>query len=133
MTLIKRLEEPEKDITTSQKEQIAHTKEEIGKATTTEEETKNTHPTPETTANTSQGKGDQPTTTNTKEENTTNNNNTTKNTTTTTNGTQEDTLAQDIQEHMEAAHNNRKDTNTTWEDENKAEIELNKKEDWHDY
>ena len=33
---------------------------------------------------------------------------------------------------MEAAHNNRKDTNTTWDEENKAEMELNKEEDWHD-
>ena len=44
MTLIRRLEEPEKDITTSQKEQVAHTKEEIEKATTPEEEARNTPP-----------------------------------------------------------------------------------------
>ena len=91
--------------------------------------------TPENTekvANTNQGKGNQPTTANTKKESTINNNNTTKNALTAKNKPQEDTLAQDIQEHMEAAHNNRKDTNKTWEEENKAEMELNNEEDWHD-
>ena len=132
MTLIRRLEEPEKDITTSQKEQVAHTKEEIGKATTQEEEARNTPPTPEQTekvTTTHQEKGNQPTTANTKRESTINNNNTTKNTLTAKNKPQEDTLAQDIQEHMEAAHINRKDTHKTWEEENKAEMELNNEED----
>ena len=100
-----------------------------------EEEARNTPPTPEKTEKvtiTHQEKGNQPTTANTKRESTINNNNTTKITLTAKNKPQEDTLAQDIQEHMEAAHVNRKDTNKTWEEENKAELELNNEEDWHD-